>query len=138
MRGRLAWVLAAAASNRSADDGEPPRARVLAKLPAASIAVFAADGHALVQPRFHAIVDVLRPEIPSSLDCVVDAALGSEHVAIAVTRERGVAIAIDTRLPVKCRALSHVDGLWVATLGASAAGSDTVLTTPAALAPSVA
>jgi hypothetical protein len=132
MRGRLAWLLVAAACNRSADDGEPSRARVLAKLPAASIAVLAADGHALVQPRFHAVIDALRPEIPSSLDCVVDAALGSEHVAIALTRERGVVVALDTHLPVKCHALSRIDDVWVATLGASAggSGSDTVLATP--------
>ncbi len=133
MRGPLACLIVAAACSRGGGGSDHSgRARVLAKLPAASIAVFAADGHALAHPRFHPIVDVLRPVIPSSFDCVVDVVLASEHVAIAWTRDHGVAIAIDTHVPVKCHALSRVDDVWIGTIGGAIekGRGDTVLATP--------
>jgi hypothetical protein len=67
------------------------------------------------------VIDATRPFLPSQLGCVIEAALTSEVVAVAVAPGAGATIVILTRAHVAhCAALSRVDDdLYVATLGAS-------------------
>ncbi|MEJ7600686.1 MAG: hypothetical protein WKG01_22460 [Kofleriaceae bacterium] len=101
--------------------GSPPapdRDRVLARIPATASLVIAADGRALAHPQIRPLVDALRPELPTALGCVIDAALAGEHVAIGIGSDRAFTIALATRTPVRCPALSQLDDkIWVATLG---------------------
>src|SRR5678815_1781648 len=60
------------------------RERALAQLPSTARLVAAADGSALARPTFRRVVDVARPRVPSSLGCVIDAALTGEAIALAV------------------------------------------------------
>jgi hypothetical protein len=109
----VALVIAACAG------GDPsPRDRVLARIPASSMAVLAAGGPSLAHPRMRAVVDVLRPAWPSRLGCAIDAALAADHVALGISQTRSATLVIDTRAEVTCPALRTVGaGLWVATLG---------------------
>ena len=112
-RGALA-VLATACGSAAV----PDRDGVLAKIPATAAVVIAADGRALAHGRIRPLVDALRPELPTALGCVIDAALASDHVAVGIGADRAFTIALASRAPVKCRALSKLaDGIWVATLG---------------------
>jgi hypothetical protein len=81
--------------------------------------VAAADGTAVAALRN--VVDAARPLLPSKLDCVVDAALTSEAVAVGLTPQVGATIVVVTRAHVAhCPALSRIgDGMFVATVGAS-------------------
>lgn len=123
MSSRAMWVLVAAAAC-----GRPEpvsRARVLATIPATAAVIVAADGHALAHPRIRGVLDVVRPELPVALGCVLDAALASEHVAAGLARDGAMTIAIATRARVTCPALSRIaDGLWVATLGGGPVTAD--------------
>jgi hypothetical protein len=115
MISRLAWAVLAVACGGQA---VPDRDGVLSKIPATAIVVVAADGRALAHGRIRPLVDALRPELPAALGCVIDAALACDHVAVGIGADRAFTIAIATRAPVKCRALSKLpDGTWVATLG---------------------
>lgn len=112
-RGALA-VLATACGSSAV----PDRDGVLTKIPATATVVIAADGRALAHGRIRPLVDALRPELPTALGCVIDAALASDHVAVGIGADRAFTIALASRAPVKCRALSKLpDGTWVATLG---------------------
>jgi hypothetical protein len=68
------------------------------------------------------MLDAARAYIPKQLDCVVDAALTSEAVAMAITPSTGATIVIVTRAHVaRCAALSRIGSdMFVATIGASA------------------
>jgi hypothetical protein len=115
MISRVAWAVLAAACGSQA---VPDRDGVLSKIPATAMVVVAADGRALAHGRIRPLVDALRPELPTALGCVIDAALASDHVAVGIGADRAFTIAIATRTPVKCRTLSRLDdGIWVATLG---------------------
>lgn len=96
-----------------------PRERALAQLPANALVVAAADGPALSTPAFRRIIDATRARVPAELGCVVDVALTSEAVAIAVDPQVGTTIVVVTRAFVgKCPLLSKVGAdEYVATLG---------------------
>jgi hypothetical protein len=96
------------------------RERALAKLPSQAQLVAAADGSALAP--FRSVIDAARPFLPKHLDCVVDAALTSEAVAVAVAPSSGTTIVIVTRAHVaRCPALSRIGSdMLVATIGAGA------------------
>ncbi len=111
----LALICSAACHGRTA----PARDRVLARVPADSQIVLAADGPVLAAPRMRAVVDVLRPRWPTRFGCVIDAALAGDHVALGITAERDLTVVIASRAPIRCPSLSRIgDGLWTATLGA--------------------
>ncbi len=96
----------------------PPRERVLARIPASSIAVLSATGASLGHPRMRAVVDALRPSWPSRLGCAIDAALVADHVALGISPARSATLVIETRAEVSCPALAKVsDRMWLATLG---------------------
>jgi hypothetical protein len=102
-------------------DGTPTeRERALGKLPSQAQLVAAADGTAL--SGFRPVIDAARAFVPKQLDCVVDAALTSEAVALAVTHDTGATIVIVTRAHVaRCPALSRIaSDMFVATIGAGA------------------
>lgn len=116
MSSRAASALALALAACAAEP--PPRERVLARIPASSIAVLAAGGPSLAHPRLRAVVDVLRPAWPSRLGCAIDAALAADHVALGISQARSATLVIESRAKVRCPALAKLaDGLWVATLG---------------------
>jgi len=95
------------------------RERAVAKLPSEARLIAAADGSALAA--FRPVIDAARPFMPRTLDCVLDGALTSEAVALAVTPRVGTTIVVVTRAHVAaCPALSRVDtDTFVATVGAS-------------------
>jgi hypothetical protein len=68
------------------------------------------------------VLDAARPFLPANLGCVIDAALTSEAVAVAVDTRAGTTIAIITRAHVaRCPALSRIaTDTFVATIGAGA------------------
>ena len=100
----------------SATPGE--RERALAKLPSQAQLVAAADGPALAAMR--PVIDAARAFVPRSLDCVIDAALTSEVVAVSIAPDAAATIVIVTRAHVaNCPALSRIASeMFVATLGA--------------------
>ena len=111
-------------------DGTPTeRERALGKLSSQAQLVAAADGTAL--SAFRPVIDAVRPFVPKQLDCVVDAALTSEAVALAVAPNAGTTIVIVTRAHVaRCAALSRIaTDMFVATLGAGAV-VDTIAASP--------
>ena len=115
MIARAGLVVALAACGRTP---VPDRDDVLAKIPASASVVIAAEGRALAHGRIRPLVDALRPELPTALGCVIDAALASDRVAVGIGADRSLTIALATRAPIKCPALSKLgDGVWVATLG---------------------
>jgi hypothetical protein len=105
-----------AACHRSAPG---PRERVLAGLPAGAVAVVAADGRALSDPRIRGALDAALARWPASLGCVVDAAVASDAVAASFDRAGNTALVVALPRPPRCAALSQrAPGLWIATLGA--------------------
>ncbi len=90
----------------------------MAKLPSRALLVAAADSRALGP--FRPAIEAARPFMPRSLDCVVDAALTGETVALAVEPGVGTTVVIITRAHVaRCPALSRVAGdTYIATIGA--------------------
>jgi hypothetical protein len=109
----ISTLLAACATSTPTE-----RERALAKLPSQAQLVAAADGSALAALR--PVIDSARPFMPKQLDCVLDAALTSEAVAVAVTPSAGTTIVIVTRAHVaRCTALSRIaTDMFVATIGA--------------------
>ena len=105
------------------------RERALGKLPAQAQLIAAADGPALAALR--PVIDAARPFVPSKLDCVVEAALTSEAIAVAVAPSNGTTIIVVTRAHVgQCAALSQIaTNMFVATLGAGAL-ADTIAASP--------
>lgn len=103
-----------------------PRERALAQLPGHALVVAAADGPALSRPAFRRIVDATRARVPTELGCVVDVALTSEAVAVAVDPQVGTTIVVVTRAFVgKCALLSKVGAdQYVATLGGGTVVTD--------------
>lgn len=104
--------------------GEAPsaRARVLDKIPAGVTSLAVADARALVA--FRPLVDVMRADAPAGFDCVLDAALEGQQIAAGIGPGGDLTVALASRAPVKCPALSQVeDGLYIATLGAGAPGA---------------
>ncbi|HEU0030423.1 MAG TPA: hypothetical protein VFQ53_07320 [Kofleriaceae bacterium] len=97
------------------------RDEVLAKIPGSAIAVFASDGRALSHPRLRPVLDIVRPELPLGLGCVLDAGLTSRAIAIGVGSDGSITAAVDTETDPKCAVLSRIEPeLWVATLGGDA------------------
>ncbi len=112
---RVALVALVACGHAGAQSA---RERVLAKLPADAGTVIAADARVLASPAVRGVIDVLRPRWPASLGCVVDTALASDQVGIAITAD-GTTIIGAGRASIPCAAVSRIDGdLWVATIGA--------------------
>src|SRR5689334_48949 len=109
----IASALAACASTTPTE-----RERALAKLPAQAQLIAAADGVALSTLR--AVIDAARPFVPARFGCVVDAAMTSEAVAVAVAPGVGATIVMITRAHVgPCQVLSRIaDDMFVATIGA--------------------
>lgn len=115
-----AWVSVAVAlgATACADARKTQREIVLEKIPAGVTAVVVAEGKALAGVRMRQVVDVLRPELPSSVGCAIDAALACDELALGIGRDHSLTLVVATRADVKCPALSQVaNGLWVATLG---------------------
>ncbi|MGN6104769.1 MAG: hypothetical protein ACTHU0_06690, partial [Kofleriaceae bacterium] len=121
MTSRGLWVWIAVAACRGA--APSARDRVLEQLPAGVELVATADSGALTDPRFRPVVDALRPLLPSSAGCAIDAALAGDAVALGVGPGQLTLVVASRRRPdAACSALSRIDdGLWVATLGAGAA-----------------
>ncbi len=118
-----AWCALLVAAACGGGPAPAPRARLLAQLPADATLVVVADGRALAAPRVRAVVDALRPRWPARLGCAIDAALGAEHAGFGLTADGAGTLALVTRAPVACAALSEVaPGLWVASLGAGRPG----------------
>lgn len=94
------------------------RERAVSKLPAHARLIAAADGPALAP--FRPVIDAARPLVPRTLDCVLDAAMTSEAVAVGVTPGVGATVVIVTRAHVaRCTPLSRIaDDTFVATVGA--------------------
>lgn len=113
--------LAVAACHRPAPTA---RERVLAGLPADAIAVAAADGRALSHPRIRGALDAAAARWPAGLGCLVDAAIASDAVGLAVDRAGDVIVIAALPRPPRCPALSQREpGLWIATLGAGPSGA---------------
>jgi hypothetical protein len=122
MISRAVWV--AVALGGCGGDAPSPRARVLDRIPKDVASVAVASGRALAHPRVRPMIDALRSEVPAGFDCVVDAALAGEQVAVGVAPSGDVTVALATKAPVRCSALSRIDtDLWIATLGGGAPGS---------------
>ena len=100
------------------------RERALAQLPPDARFVIAADGAALSTAR--SVVDAARPFLPARLGCVIDQALTSEAVAVAVQPRVGTSFVIVTRAHVAaCPALSQIESdMYVATIGAGTPASE--------------
>jgi hypothetical protein len=111
----ISVALAACASTTPTE-----RERAVGKLPASAQVIAAADGTALAP--FRPVIDAARPFMPANLSCVVDVALTSEAVAVAVEPRTGTTIVIITRAHVaRCPALSRIaSDTFVATIGAGA------------------
>ncbi|TMQ08976.1 MAG: hypothetical protein E6J90_05940 [Deltaproteobacteria bacterium] len=119
--GLAVGLAVAAACHRQ---GPTARERVLAGLPADAVAVVAADGRALSHPRLRAVLDAAAVRWPSSLGCVVDAAVASDAVAATLDRAGNVTVIAALPRPPRCPALSQrAPGLWIATLGAGPAAT---------------
>ena len=115
----VALGLAAAACHRGSHG---PRDRVLAGLSADAVAVAVADGRALAHPRIRGVLDVLAARWPASLGCLVDAAVASDAVGVAVDRASNITVLAALPRPPRCAVLSQREpGLWIATLGAGPA-----------------
>jgi len=92
------------------------RERVLERLPGSARTIAVADGPALAAPTVRKAVDAVRPIVPTTLGCVIDAALESDGVGIAEDTN-GIVVAVFGKA-TKCPALSQVSpGVWVATIG---------------------
>jgi hypothetical protein len=110
------WTAASACGSRTPTE----RQRALERIPAKAQVIAAADGPALGSATFRKILDAVRPQLPSSLGCVVDAAMTSQAVAVGVHPDVGTTIVLITRAVVgNCPALSRIDEhVWAATIGA--------------------
>jgi hypothetical protein len=95
------------------------RERALDRLPADARVVAAADGAVLATPALRHVIDALRPRLPASLGCVIDAGLAADAIALAADRA-GATVVIVTRASIaSCPALSRLaPGVWTATIGA--------------------
>lgn len=113
------WVLVAVAMLLTCGNARrSKREIVLEKLPAGVTAVVVAAGSALAHPRVRRVIDVLRPELPSSIGCAIDAALACDELAVGIGADRSFTLVVATRAEVRCAALSQIEqGIWVATLG---------------------
>lgn len=95
----------------------PARERVLTPLPASASAIAVAEGTALTGPELSPAIDRARALVPARLGCVIEAALASREIALAVDHG-DVVLAIDTAAEVNCPELGQVaPGLWIATVG---------------------
>lgn len=119
----VSFVALAACASRTPGERE----RAVSKLPAQAQLIAAADGAALAA--FRPVIDAARPFMPRTLDCVLDAAMTSEAVAVAVAPGVGTTVVIITRAHVaRCTPLSRIaSDTFVATVGAGG-----VAETPAA------
>jgi len=126
MATRLAIGVAALAACRGA--GPTARDRLLAEIPGGATIVVVADGAALSDPRGRAVLDVVAAQWPPGMGCVVEAALAADQAALAVDAGRNVTALVATAAASTCPALSQrAPGLWIATIGAPAAGATSVL-----------
>lgn len=117
--GRVVIIAAlAACSSRTVSERE----RALERIPATAQVVFAADGAALSTPDFKRVLESLAPHVPPTLSCVVEAAVASDTVAIAVQLDAGTTIIVESKKPIeRCPALSKLsDRVWVASVGSGA------------------
>jgi hypothetical protein len=116
------WTSASACASRTPTERE----RALERIPAKAQVIAAADGPALGSATFRKVLDAVRPQLPSSLGCVVDAAMTSQAVAVGVHPDRGTTIVLVTRAVVgNCPALSRIDEhVWAATIGAGTLADD--------------
>ena len=81
--------------------------------------VVVADGRAISHPRVRAVLDVVATRLPTSMGCVVDAALRGDQVAVSLDPGHNVTAVVATTADPRCAALSQRSpGLWVATIGA--------------------
>lgn len=126
------WLAVAAAVAACHRPAPTPRERVLAGLPGDAVAVAVADGRALSHPRIRGVLDVAAARWPASLGCVVDAAVASDAIGLAVDRASNITVLAALPRPPRCPALSQrAPGLWIATLGAGpSAGAPAVLEDP--------
>ncbi len=93
------------------------RERVLAVISGSVGLVITAQGAVLASARVRPIIDMLRPRWPTSLGCVIDAALTADDVALGVAAD-GTTLALATHAPLHCPELSRLGpDLYVATLG---------------------
>lgn len=105
-----------------------PRDRVLAGLPGDVVAVAIADGRALAHPRIRSVLDALAARWPTSLGCLVDAAVASDAVGVTIDRASNVTAVVALARDPHCPALSQrAPGLWIATLGAGPSAATTAV-----------
>lgn len=119
MISRPVWVpLAVATLLACGNARRSKREIVLEKLPAGVTAVIVAEGATLAHARARRVIDVLRTELPSSLGCAIDVALGGDQVALGIGADRSFTLVVATRAEVDCATLSQIErGIWVATQG---------------------
>ena len=113
---RWAWIVALAlgACHRT----PTARERALRQLPGEVDLIAAADGAALASPAFRKAIDVIRPRVPPSLGCVIDAALAADAVALAVG-PKGISVVAVSPPNLPCPALARIEpDLGIATVGA--------------------
>jgi len=124
---RAAVALALIACHRS----PTARERLLDQLDGAAVTVVVADGRALAHPRVRGVLDVVGAHWPTSMACVVAAALASDQAALTVDRSGNVSVLVATAADPRCAALSQRErGLWTATIGAPAHPATSVLDDP--------
>lgn len=81
--------------------------------------IAAADGPVLSDPTFRRVIDSSRTRLPTSVGCVIDAALAADAVAVSGDRTGVVIVIVSHGSVAKCPALSKVaPEVWTATIGA--------------------
>jgi hypothetical protein len=102
------------------------RERALQELPADARVIATADGPMLASTSFRRVIEANRAKVPADLGCVIDTALTSEAVAVAIDPRIGTTIVIVTRAFVgNCPALSKLaSDRYVATIGGGSLVTD--------------
>jgi hypothetical protein len=119
---QCAWVVIYALMAACSERTPTERERALERIPAQAHVIAVVDGPALSSPAFRAVVDGVRPHLPPTMGCVIDAAFTSEVVAAGIDLDVGATIVIVTRAVIaNCPALSKLDEtVYAATIGAGA------------------
>jgi hypothetical protein len=122
------WATVMISASLAACSSRTPtaRERALAELPADARVIASADGPSLASAGFRRVIDANRAILPPDLGCVIDTALTSEGVAVAIDPRIGTTIVIVTRAFVgNCPALSKLaSDRYVATIGGGSLVTD--------------
>jgi hypothetical protein len=107
------------------------RTRVLDALPSAAATLVVARGAAVATN----VLDAVRPFVPASLACALEAVPGADSIGVAIGEHGAVVAVAAHELPRPCPAFSRYEpDLWIATVGdarPTAVSDDGVLEAPA-------